>query len=149
VIASCKMKAEEVGVTLSLEVPANPLKIAVDSRQMERALTNLVDNSIEASTEGQKVIISAERAAKNLVIRVTDTGMGMDRDALENVFVPFYTKKSKGTGLGMAIAKKIVEGHSGKISIDSRIGHGTEVILELPYPSPSGGKSRPAQPSDL
>ncbi|PKN67588.1 MAG: hypothetical protein CVU57_02480 [Deltaproteobacteria bacterium HGW-Deltaproteobacteria-15] len=132
VIACCKMKAEEVGVTLSLEVPANSLKTAVDSCQMERALTNLVNNSIEASTEGQKVTISAERAAKNLVIRVTDTGMGMDRETLENVFVPYYSKKSKGTGLGMAIAKKIVEGHSGKITLESRVGHGTEVIVELP-----------------
>jgi signal transduction histidine kinase len=134
VITSCKMKAEQVGINLSLEVPADPIKIAVDRHQMQRALTNLVDNSIEASTEGQKVIISAEGAAKNLVIRVRDYGMGMDQEALENIFVPFYTKKSKGTGLGMAIVKKIVEGHSGKITIESRVGHGTEVIVELPAP---------------
>jgi two-component system, NtrC family, sensor histidine kinase HydH len=132
VFDSCKPKAEESGVTLTLEVPPYPLKIAVDGHNMARALTNLVSNSIEASRAGQNVIISAEKGEKNFVIRVSDKGMGMDKEVLENIFVPFYTKKSKGTGLGMPIVKKIVEGHSGKIIIDSRIGHGTEVIVELP-----------------
>ena len=132
VFHSCKIKAEQSGVTLSLKVSGEPLKIAMDSRNMERALSNLVDNSIEASRVGQEVVISSEKGADHFVIKVTDTGMGMDREVLENVFVPFYTKKSKGTGLGMAIARKIVEGHSGKITIESHIGHGTEVIVELP-----------------
>ena len=98
---------------------------------------NLVSNSIEASSAGQNVVISAEK------------GVGMDKEVLENVFVPFYTKKNKGTGFGMAMVKKIVEGHSGEITIDSRVGHGTEVIVELPYRPLSKGKHPPAQPVDL
>lgn len=132
VLNSCKIKAEESGVTLSIKVSAEPVQIAVDSHNMERALTNLVSNSIEASSAGQNVIISAEKGEKRFVIRISDKGMGMDKEVLQNIFVPFYTKKTKGTGLGMPIVKKIVEGHSGKITIDSRIGHGTEVIIELP-----------------
>ncbi|MEW5745075.1 MAG: ATP-binding protein [Nitrospirota bacterium] len=57
----------------------------------------------------------------------------MDDEALENIFVPFYTKKSTGTGLGMPIAKKIVEGHQGKLHVTSQPGRGTEIVLELPY----------------
>jgi len=141
VVQTCKTKAEESGVNLSVQVPTVSMKIATDSHHMERALMNLLANSIEASRAGQDVVISAENKGSTCVIRVKDKGVGMDKEILENIFVPFYTKKKKGTGLGMPIVKKIVEGHSGKISIDSRIGLGTEVILELPYHSPSGDKS--------
>mgnify|MGYP005858049973 FL=1 len=129
---SCKPKADESGVTLSLEVPPEPLTVAVDGHTMARALTNLVSNAVEASEAGQEVVVSAQRGGKNLFISIIDQGVGMDREALENVFVPFYTKKSKGTGLGMVIAKKIVEAHAGKITIDSRVGQGTQVTVELP-----------------
>jgi len=132
VFNSCKIKAEGSGVTLSLKVSADPLKIAIDGHNMERALMNLVSNSIEASSAGQNVLISAEKVKKDFVIRVIDEGVGMDKEVLENVFVPFYTKKKKGTGLGMPIVKKIVEGHSGEIAILSHAGQGTEVIIKLP-----------------
>jgi two-component system nitrogen regulation sensor histidine kinase GlnL len=56
----------------------------------------------------------------------------MDKETLENVFIPFYTKKSSGTGLGMAIAKKIIEGHNGEIGIKSSKGSGTEVTIRMP-----------------
>jgi len=148
VFDSSKIMAEESGVSLSLKVSSDPIKIAVDSHQIERALNNLVSNAIDASGAEQTVIISAEKRVEDLVIRVKDQGMGMGKDVLENVFVPFYTKKSKGTGLGMAIVKKIVEGHSGKITIDSSIGQGTEVILELPFLPLSKNKPTPAQAVD-
>lgn len=57
---------------------------------------------------------------------------GMDKETVENIFIPFYTKKSSGTGLGMAIAKKIVEEHRGEIHINSQERIGTEIIVELP-----------------
>ncbi len=56
----------------------------------------------------------------------------MDRKALENIFLPFYTSKKSGTGLGMPIAKKIIDGHRGRIKVISRSGQGTEVTIELP-----------------
>ena len=59
-------------------------------------------------------------------------GSGMDKETLENIFIPFYSKKNTGTGLGMAIVKKVVEGHQAKIYIESRVGRGTEVRIELP-----------------
>jgi signal transduction histidine kinase len=66
---------------------------------------------------------------------VKHSGAGMDKQTMENIFVPFYTKKKKGTGLGMAIAKTIVESHSGKLMILSRTGQGTEFVIHLPHPS--------------
>jgi signal transduction histidine kinase len=102
---------------------------------MERALVNLVNNSIEASGKGQSVMVSVIQGRNNLIIRIADKGLGMDKETLENIFTPFYTKKKEGTGLGMPIAKKVIESHKGKIHIDSKLGVGTEVRIELPYKS--------------
>ena len=90
------------------------------------------NNAIEASNRGEMVEVRAEASKNRFVIRIKDYGGGMDSEMLENVFIPFYTKKSSGTGLGMAIAKKIIEAHQGSIRIDSREHSGTEVIVDLP-----------------
>jgi signal transduction histidine kinase len=68
----------------------------------------------------------------DVLIIIQDNGAGMDRETLENIFIPYYTKKSSGSGLGMPIAKKIIEGHKGKILIDSKLGRGTKVGVYLP-----------------
>ncbi len=129
----CRTKAEEKGVKLSINLPADSVNIAIDRHHIERAIINLISNAIDASSKGQTVTIRAESEKDSLVIRITDYGSGMDKETLENIFVPFYTKKSVGTGLGMSIVKKIIEGHQGKIRIDSQKGLGTEVIIKLPY----------------
>ena len=94
-------------------------------------------------------MISAEKAGGHLVIRVRDNGVGMDKETVENIFVPFYTKKSRGTELGMPIVKKIVEAHSGEIAVLSRTGQGTEFVLKLPRPSLSNEKHPSVRPGDL
>jgi signal transduction histidine kinase len=140
VIDSCKTKTEERGVTLSKDIPAAPLNIFMDSFHMQRALINLINNAIEACGPGQEVIIRSVMQTNHVVIRIKDSGVGMDPETLENVFVPFYSKKNTGTGLGLTIAKKIVEGHNGQIHVKSRPGLGTEVIIELPYRSSTDSK---------
>ena len=79
-----------------------------------------------------KQMLRAEIERDSLVIIIKDYGEGMDKETLENIFIPFYTKKSSGTGLGMALAKKIIEGHKGEIHMKSRKGSGTEVLIKLP-----------------
>ncbi len=129
---SCTVKTEREGVTLSLDIPAEPVNIAIDSFQMQRALINIIDNAIEASGTGQNVIIGMTYGKNYMVIKIKDRGAGMDKETLENIFMPFYSKKSEGTGLGMYIAKRIIEEQGGKIRIKSKTGWGTEVILSLP-----------------
>ncbi len=129
---SCKEKAEKKGVTLSIDNPNNPADTEVDGFQMQRALINIINNAIEASGKGQQVDITTKAAKKRLNISITDHGAGIDRETLENIFVPFYSKKREGTGLGMPIAKKIIKGHKGTIRIESKQGTGTEVIIYLP-----------------
>ena len=107
--------------------------MSVDGLRLQRALTNLVTNAIEASPKGQKVLLTLQADQEKVVIGVRDQGAGMDEETLENIFVPFFSKKSQGTGLGMAIAKKVIEAHGGEINIRSQPGHGTEVRIELPF----------------
>jgi len=130
---SCKMKAEERGVVLSMDVPTDPVNIKIDSFNLQRAIINLINNGIEASPKGESVIIAAKSDKNQVVIKLKDHGSGMDTETLENIFIPFYSKKNAGTGIGMTIAKKIVDEHNGNIRVKSRPGLGTEVIIELPY----------------
>jgi signal transduction histidine kinase len=130
---SCRMKAEQRGVILSIDLPSVPVNGSVDGFHLERALVNLITNAIEASGKDQRVSISMVTHKKTLAITIADSGSGMDDETLENIFVPFYTKKRGGTGLGMPIAKKIIEGHQGKMRINSKPGQGTEVTIVLPY----------------
>ncbi|MHC4321641.1 MAG: sensor histidine kinase [Planctomycetota bacterium] len=128
----CKMKADEKGIILSIHLPTEPISISIERSHIERALTNLINNAIEASLTGKMVVVRTEKDKGNVNIRIRDYGEGMDKETLENIFIPFYTRKRSGTGLGMAIAKKIIEGHQGSIHIDSREHAGTEIIIELP-----------------
>jgi signal transduction histidine kinase len=130
---SCKTKAEREKVTLSIKTPSEPVKIIIDGFHLERALINLINNAIDASDRGRSVSISAAAEKDFVVIRIRDSGKGMDRETIENVFIPFFSRKSSGTGLGMAIAKKIIDEHQGKIHINSKEAFGTEVIIALPH----------------
>jgi two-component system sensor histidine kinase HydH len=130
----CSEKAGQQGVSLTVDVPALPLRIRFDSYRMQRALVNLITNAVDASEPGGTVTVGA--AAKEngrLLITVSDRGEGMDKDALENIFIPFYTRKQSGTGLGMSITKKIIEAHGGTIQVRSEPGQGTQVTVGLPF----------------
>lgn len=129
---ACKFKADEGGSLLTLDLPTQPVTVMVDAFRLERAITNLITNAIEASGQGQNVHVSMTNEKDSLIVSIQDNGLGMDRETLENIFIPFYTSKSYGTGLGMPIAKKIIEGHKGKIVIDSKLGRGTKVEVYLP-----------------
>ena len=114
----------------------------MDGFLCERALVNLVDNAIEASGRGQTVVVGVTPGKERVRVVVKDNGPGMDKQTLENIFTPFYTTKPTGTGIGMALTKRIVESHQGAIFINSKPGGGTEVSIELPYRLPDGSYSR-------
>ncbi|MEN8264253.1 MAG: HAMP domain-containing sensor histidine kinase [Nitrospirota bacterium] len=128
----CRAEAEEKEVDINIDIPDSPEVIAADKVKMLRALMNLIHNAIDASPISSVVSVSIESAEEFIMLKIKDSGSGMDKVTLENIFIPFYTKKSSGTGLGMAVAKKIIEGHQGAIRINSKLQIGTEVIIELP-----------------
>ncbi len=129
----CAKKAEEKDVLLSLDLPAEPTLVMVDGEQIQRALVSLVNNAIEASDAGHNVVVTVARRKTHLVITVRDHGSGMDKETLERLFTPFFTTKKGGNGLGMSIAKKIIEAHDATIRIESEQGKGTEATLVVSY----------------
>lgn len=124
-------KAGERGVALTEKLPPNPICIALDSFHVQRALVNLIDNAVEASRPGEQVSITAAINRSGLIVTITDHGTGMSRETLNHLFEPFYTTKAGGTGLGMPIARKIIEEHGGTLGISSSVEAGTVTTVRL------------------
>lgn len=122
----------EKNVDLTLRV-SHDGEIEVDTNRFLRMLGNLLKNAREAMPDGGTLTIAAERQADDIIFRVTDTGLGIPAEILPRLFEPFVTHgKTNGTGLGMAIAKSVVEAHGGKISVTSEVSRGTTVKIRVP-----------------
>lgn len=103
-----------------------------DIAQMEQALFNVLKNAHESGSTPQDVSLSVRRAPGAFVIEVADRGAGMSDTVMSNALVPFYSTKRSGTGLGLALAREIIEAHGGRITINNRDGGGVAVGLVLP-----------------
>lgn len=108
------------------------LSIAGNRDRLEQLFLNLGKNALQAMPDGGKLHFDSSRIGSAVVITIQDTGQGINPDELKKIFEPFYTTKARGTGLGLALCKKIVEDHNGDIQIDSVIGQGTSVTVKLP-----------------
>jgi signal transduction histidine kinase len=110
--------------------------VVVDVARFIRVLCNLIKNAREAMPSGGILTISTDLVHGQVVIRISDTGIGIPAELLPKLFEPFVTHgKSNGTGLGMAIAKSVITAHKGKISVASVQGNGTTVDIRLPAPA--------------
>jgi signal transduction histidine kinase len=134
VVAILRPKGSTKGLELVTEFPSEPLRTSIDAGLMEQALVAVVANAIEASPPGARVQIRAhlDRETGWVVITVQDEGAGIPAHLLEKVFVPYFTTKADGMGLGLTMAKKIIEAHGGVIKIASQEGQGTTVTIRLP-----------------
>jgi signal transduction histidine kinase len=111
--------------------------VVVDVTRFVRVLCNLIKNAREAMPRGGILTIGTDLVEDQVVIRISDTGVGIPPELVPKLFEPFVTHgKAHGTGLGMAIAKSVVTAHAGKISVRSVQGGGTTVEICLPAPSP-------------
>jgi signal transduction histidine kinase len=109
--------------------------VVVDLTRFIRVLCNLIKNAREAMPSGGILTISTDLVGDQVVIRISDTGVGIPAELVPKLFEPFVTHgKSHGTGLGLAIAKSVVTAHNGKISVSSVEGSGTTVDIRLPAP---------------
>ena len=102
---------------------------------MYRAFLNLFVNAVQAMPDGGILSVtsvsSSEGQRKTVVIRITDSGIGMSQEKLGMIFTPFYTDKNRGTGLGLAIAKNLIEEHNGTIEVESEPEKGSSFIITL------------------
>jgi signal transduction histidine kinase len=133
---------------LEVAIPAALPAVHVDRTLIARALTNLVENSLQAMPDGGTLTISAGRDADRVAITFRDTGVGMGADALEHAFEPYFSTKTAGSGLGLPNAKRNIEINGGTIAIDSAPGRGTTTRVTLPAAQPaSAADSRPGAPA--
>lgn len=131
--------AREKNIRLQVEHTLNhPLYLQLDEDRMEQVLTNLIDNALRHTPEGESVTVKLAQTNQRVIIKVADTGYGIPKEDLPYVFERFYkadkarTRGKSGTGLGLAIAKNIVERHDGELSVESEVGVGTTFIIQLP-----------------
>ena len=137
--ALLKRRAETGEIKLAVRIGKNLPALRGDERRIRQVLFNLVSNASKFTPDGGKVSISASANAKNgLRIRVVDNGLGMKQEDLETALTPFGQVSSPGatniggTGLGLPLAKSLVEHHGGKLDLESKPGQGTSVTLEFP-----------------
>jgi signal transduction histidine kinase len=138
-VASLHSQVAAHGIELVVDLdPALP-EAELDYAQMEQVLLAVLSNAIEAMPNGGRITITGRVAAggKHLRLEVIDTGSGISAGQLGSMFKLFFTTKSSGTGLGLAVAKKIVERHAGTIAVESEIGKGARFAIELPLSPPA------------
>jgi two-component system sensor histidine kinase HydH len=111
-----------------------------------------VRNAVEATPRGGTILVRTAMEPQFAVLILQDTGRGMPQEVVEKVFVPFYTTKIGGTGLGMVFVRQIVDEHRGVITLESKVGRGTTVTIRLPHrftDSPEvGDESPPTAPPE-
>jgi len=124
----------EVHLQLADELP----RARADAEQLRQVFLNLAINAVQAMPSGGKLTISTalrkpgRRSMPMLEVRFRDTGLGIPAQELKNLFIPFYTTKDKGTGLGLPISQRIIENHGGTIEVRSRVGVGSTFTVVLP-----------------
>ncbi|QRK12773.1 GAF domain-containing protein [Archangium violaceum] len=128
-------------ISLSAEVEPDLPRVPLDRRLIRQALVNVLVNSIQAMPQGGVVQVRARREAQGsrdvLRIDVADQGCGIPTELVHRVFEPFFTTKAQGTGLGLAVVKRIIEEHHGEMTLESAPGRGTTFTFRLPLTQPT------------
>ncbi len=125
------LQAKGEGPAVTTDMNIENIEIAVDEVLMRQAFTNLIQNAVEAMPDGGTLSIGAQ-GKKECRIVIRDSGTGMPPESLKKIFLPFYTTKDKGVGLGLALVHKIVLSHGGRIDVESMEGQGTTFRVALP-----------------
>jgi signal transduction histidine kinase len=123
-------RAEAKKITIKRE--GDDFFILGDLNKLKAGLLNILSNACEATPEGKTVKIRTYSSKRKGIVEIQDTGKGISKRALEKIFEPFFTTKKGGIGLGLAIARNIIEAHEGIIKVDSEIRRGTTFKVTMP-----------------
>ncbi len=130
-VSLIRHEADQQEVTIDVE-SGGDVRVTCNRDKLGQVLLNLMKNAVQAMPEGGRLRVSATASGKNVIVTVVDSGEGIASEHLTRIFDPFFTTKARGTGIGLALCKKIVEEHKGKISVESTVGKGTSVTVTLP-----------------
>lgn len=126
------------GVTLERSYAAPLVPAVADPELLRPVLLNLIRNAVQAMEAGGRLTVSATCDGVRTAVAVTDTGCGIPAETREEIFRPFYTTRTRGTGLGLAVARGLVVAMGGTLSVESEVGRGTTFTVELPgAPAPA------------
>ncbi len=128
------VRIQKQRVKLILRMADKIPKILVDEKRLEEALSNIILNSLDAMPRGGRLTITCypDFKSNHIVLSFLDTGKGIPQEKINKIFVPFFTTKKDGVGLGLCLVLQIIREHKGTIKVESKIDQGTEVVIRLP-----------------
>lgn len=129
-------------ITIKKILDPNMLRIPLDRDQIKQVFLNIYLNAFQAMQQGGQLIVSSKCASDKVTVSIFDNGVGIAKEDLQWIFEPFHTKRKDGTGLGLSMASRIIEAHSGSIEVDSRVGEGTCFTIILPTENPQFDEER-------
>ena len=127
-----KPELEKRHIRVNSNLNGNSFRVQADQDFLYRALMNIFINSMQAMNDGGSITINVNVEKTGYRLEIEDTGSGITRENIKKIFNPFFTTKEKGSGLGLPIVRKIIEGHKGTIDVESVEGSGTKVTIYLP-----------------
>jgi PAS domain S-box-containing protein len=116
---------------VTLDVGSEPAKSRVDAQMLHTAVTNLISNALASPGRKRPVAVRVHGDAERVIIEVADDGAGVPPELAERIFEPFFTTRAKGTGLGLALVRRVAEAHGGAVSVRQTPGGGATFLLEL------------------
>jgi signal transduction histidine kinase len=134
VLRAYRAQADAQQIEILRYLDSNLPSILLHSDSLQAALMNLVKNALEAMPEGGQLMARSYATRGGVALDLIDTGCGMDDRTAIHMFEPFYSTKNGGSGLGLPTARKIIEAHGGRITVQSDVGRGTKFVLEFPVP---------------
>lgn len=134
VLRAYQAQADADGIDVEQYLDPDLPAILLHSDSLQAALMNLVKNALEAMEQGGQLMVRTYPTRKSVALDLIDTGRGVDDNTVLHMFEPFYSTKEGGSGLGLPTARKIIEAHGGRISVQSEVGRGTKFMLEFPVP---------------
>ncbi len=132
IVSELEGKISKNRIKVVAKMPDRPLSLKVDRVKIRQAFMNIIVNAVQSMPKGGILNLSMEMGEGDFRLIVSDTGRGIPRENIAKVFVPFFTTRKNGTGLGLPIVKRFVELHGGTVSVDSEVGKGTTVTVTLP-----------------
>jgi len=130
-------------VTLISTMPSVPLIANIDADLMKQAVLNVIQNGAQAMQVGGRLEVTLEEENKTAILRVADEGPGIPEEIREKIFDLYFTTKSGGSGIGLAMTYRILQLHHGSVEVQSRAGRGAEFLLRIPLAATEWGRRHP------